>query len=180
MKLKDLLEIKPGTLVKGLTISISGTASLSLEGWNIEAQKKSIKDSSLHVPTDYTFTYYKDERVAELIKKGKIHIFQPGNTKWSVLRCNGETYYKDIKYFFEKEALQTGECVGMSLGKSFIAIQPSHVDMYRPDFYEIYAFHNILQGEKSKWIVLQSKTQYKGLLVIDPDQVLLDIHMDLL
>lgn len=180
MKLKDLLEIKPGTLIKGLIVDVSGVNSLKLEGWEIKAPKNPIKASKASDATSHTFTYYKDERVSELIKKGRIHIFQPGNTKWSILRYNGETYYKDIKLFFEKEVLQPGECVGMSLGKSFIAIQPSHVDMYRPDFYEIYAFHNILQGEKSKWIVLQSKTQYKGLLVIDPDQVLLDIHMDLL
>lgn len=180
MKLKDLLEIKPGTLIKGLSVNVSGANSLCLEGWQYSSSKNPIKDSSPVDPVNYTFTYYKDERVSQLIKKGRIQMFQPGATKWSVLRCNGETYYKDIKYFFEKETLQPGECVGMSLGKSFIAIQPFHVDMYRPNFYEIYAFHNILQGEKSKWIVLQSKTQHKGLLVIDPDQVLLDINMDLL
>jgi hypothetical protein len=176
MKLREILELKPGTLIKGLFVDVSGAIRFNLNGWDVRHRK--IIDSVHNV--GFPFVYYDDERVSNLIKKGKIEVYKPGKVEYSVLRKNGQCYYKDIKHWFRKEETSEGECLGMSLGKSFIAIQPTQADMYRPDFYEIYVFHKMLHGEKTKWIVLQSKTQYKGLLIIDPDQVLLDIHMNLL
>lgn len=181
MKLKEILDLKAGTLIKGLAVTSYGKQRLCVDGWQVSGSLKNNKSDESALPRgQYVFTYYKDKRVTELIKKKRIQVYKPGPVKYSVLKHNGESYYKDIKYYFEQEVINEGDCLGMSLGRSFIAIQPTHVDVYRPDFYEIYVFHNILCGEKSRWIVLQSMTQYKGLLVIDPDQVLLDIHMDLL
>lgn len=183
MKLREILELKAGTLIKGLSVSPEGKIGLQVNGWKIEKESINEKRKSYVKALDadcYELTSYKDKRVKDLVKSGKIHIYNSDQVMYSALKHNGESYYKDIRHHFEKEELEIGECIGMSLGKNFIAIQPFEADVYRPDFYEIYVFHNILRGEKSQWIVLQSKTQYKRLLMINPDQVLLDIDMELL
>lgn len=181
MKLKEILELKAGTLIKGLAIASNGKQRLCIDGWQVSGTAKNDKsDVSALSKRRYVFTYYKDKRVTELIKKKRIQIYEPGPIKFLTLRHNGESHYRDIKYHFEQVTINEGDCLGMSLGRSFITTQPTYVDIYRPDFHKIYVFHNILCGEKSRWVVLQSMIRYKGLLVIDPDQILLNIYMDLL
>ena len=181
IKLREILEIKPGTLIKGLHIGISGSVSLSLEGWDFE-QKTLVKTVwSLTDREIFRFCYYNNTRLETLLTDSKIIKYQIDNINYFTLRKNGEAYYKDIKGWIEQEDIKINDCIGLSLGENILAIQPHSADIYRPDFFEIFLFHKILHGDKIKWIVIQSKKVVsKNTLMSKAEFLLFDIPMELI
>lgn len=179
MKLREILEIQPGTLIKGLHVGFSGSIRLSLDGWTFE-QRKYVR--GLWTTTDrelFTFAYHRDSRVAALIETEKLLVHDSENMRFSTFRQNGQTYYADIVQWTEQERIETGDCVGMSLGENFIAVKPSHAEIYRPNYYEVYLFHKVLHNGTIKWLALQSRTVSKNLVLSNPKSMLLDIIMEL-
>jgi len=179
-KLGDILDIPAGTLIKGLHVSYSGSIRFSLHGWNIE-QRRYIKGLWTSVDREvFTFEYYPDARVADLFAEKTLYVYKPGNMTFETFRRNGEAYYKDINHWVKQEQFVVGDCIGMSLGESFVAIQPTNAEMYRPDYYEIYLFHKILHNDTIKWIILRSNALNKKRVILNPQVLLLDIDMELL
>lgn len=179
-KLRSILDIDPGTLIKGLYVAYSCSVHFNLEGWDL-TQRKYIKGLWSAVDREqFVFGYYSDSRVSELLTRQKLVLYQSSNMNFKTFKQNGEAYYKDIKRWTKQEQIGIGDCLGMSLGENFIAIQPSHADLYRPDFYEVYLFHKVLHNNTIKWIILHSKTISKKKIILNPQVLLLDINMELL
>lgn len=180
MKLREILEIKPGTLIKGLHVGHSGSVALSLDNWIFE-QKKFVKSIwSNDQKSIFNFCYYNNLRIETLLKENKITKCAIDNINYPTLRKNGESYYSDIKFWVQQEEIESEEVLGMSLGENVLAIQPHAADLYRPDFFEIFLFHKILHGDKIKWVVLQSgKVVSKNLIMKKTEFLLLDIFMEL-
>ena len=179
MKLRKILDIQAGTLIKGLYVCRSGSIRLSLDGWKYD-QRKFIRGLWTSCDREqFTFQYYKDSRVSTLFDERKLILHSPENMSLLTFQKNGEAFYLDINKWTKWEQIESGHCLGMSLGENFIAVKPSHADIYRPDFYEVYLFHKVIHGGTVKWIMLQSKTISKNLIVPNPKTALADIIMEL-
>lgn len=179
MKLREILDIQPGTLIKGLHIGLSGSVRLSIDGWKFD-QKRLVRGLWSSVNRDsFTFEYYKDSRVSKLVENKRLFLHGPNDMNLATFQRNGKSFYGDISTWTKREQIESGECLGMSLGENFIAVKPSHVDIYRPDYYEVYLFHKVLHAGTIKWIVLQSKTISKKLIVPNPKTALPNITMEL-
>jgi len=180
MKLREILEIKPGTLIKGLHVGPSGSVSFSLEHWILD-KKKLVKNHLFDKEKSvYNFSYYNNARIENLLKDSKIVKCEIDNVDYPTLRKNGACYYSDIKFWVRQEDIAVNDVVGLSLGENVLAIQPQTADLYRPDYFEIFLFHKILDGDKIKWIVLQSgKVVSKNLIMKKTEFLLLDIFMEL-
>jgi len=177
--LGEVLNIAPGTLIKGLKVTSCGKVVFCINGWEFE-QRRLVK--SIITPNDrerFCYTYYKNSKVNECISNKSIHITNRTNISYNTLRSNGESFFKDVQTWFARGLIDNGECLGMSLGENFIAIQPAHYDMYRSDFYELYVFHKILNEGSIKWIVLQAK-QVSKQLILCHNPGLMDIILEML
>lgn len=177
--LREVLELKPGTLIQGLKIDFSGSVNFSVNGWQFD-QRKLVKGLISFFDRDrFCYTYYKNSKVQEHINNNSIHINDGTNLTFGVFRANGEAFLKDMQAWFIQDIIDDGECLGMSLGENFIALQPSHHDTYRPDYYQIYVFHKVLHGLTIKWIALHSK-QVSKQLILSNNPSLMDITLELL
>lgn len=179
MKLREILDIQPGTLIKGLHVSLSGSIRLSLDGWEFDQRKLVRGLWSSWDREQFTFQYYNDVRVGSLIDSKLLLLHSNSNMSLKTFQQNGKAFYKDINKWTKQERIDSGDCLGMSLGENFIAVKPSHADIYRPDYYEVYLFHKVLHNGTIKWIVLQSRTISKTLIVPNPKTALSDIIMEL-
>lgn len=179
VSLKEVLELKPGTLIRGLKINFSGSMNFSLDGWHFD-QRKLVKSLLSYSDRDrFCYTYYKNSKVQEHINNNSIHINDGTNLTFGVFRANGEAFFKDMQTWFIQDIIDDGECLGMSLGENFIALQPSHHDMYRADYYQVYVFHKVLHGQAIKWIALHSKQVSKQLILCN-NPSLMDIVLELI
>ena len=191
--LKEMLNIQAGTLIMGLSIDYSGSVRFCLNGWDVN-QRHHIKGlwSSSWATYDskvYTFSYYEDARVSEMLTKKKLVLHGTSEPTFRKLQKNGRTYREDVSQWIKKVDLTVKECVGMSLGESFLTAQPTHTGnfvtviphagIYRPDFYEVLLFHKILHGNSIKWIMLRSRAINKKNLVSNAQALLLDIVVEL-
>lgn len=178
MSLREVLNLKPGTLIRGLKITMTGTVEFSVDGWEFD-QRRLVKEILAPVDrTIFSYTYYKGSKIQEYVNNNAVHINDGSNFKYGTFRKNGEIFFKDVKPWFDQENINDGDCLGMSLGENFIALQPSHHDMYRPDYFEMFVFHKILHGDGIKWIALQSKRVSKQLILCN-NPSLLDVMLEL-
>jgi len=179
MKLKEVLEIKPGTLIKGLKISLAGTVHFSTEGWMM-AQRRLVRNFLTCTDrNNFSYTFYKNIKVQEHINNKVITINNDENFSYATLKKNGRAVVTDMLIHFSQENIVNGECIGMSLGENFIALQPSNYGMYRPDYYYVYILHKILHAQEIKWVILQSK-QIRKSVMINNTQDILDFQTELM
>lgn len=179
MKLGKILDIQPGTLIKGLHVNLSGSIRLSLDGWIFDQRKLVRGLWSSCDREQFTFQFYNDCRVGDLLEDQQIILHKVDNMSLGIFQQNGKAFYQDINKWTKQVRIESGECLGMSLGENFIAVKPSHADIYRPDYYEVYLFHKVLHDGTVKWIVLQSRTISKNLIVLNPKTALPEIIMEL-
>ena len=180
MRLADILGIQAGTLIKGLFVDCDGTAQMHLEGWNIVKQNSATAFRACVDRNFITLEYCCANQVSEMVGKQKLFLYEPGNATPWVLRQNGKVHYLAIECWTRRVQLAVGDCVGMSLGESFLAIQPSHTEVYHSDFYQIYMFHKILHDDTIKWIAMQSKPIIRGMFVRHVSQAsLLEVEVHL-
>lgn len=179
--LADVLDLKAGTLIKGLKVNQTGAVSFSLNGWFFE-QRKLIRTVWSSIDRNqFSFTYYKGNKVEEHVKNSKIKLLNPEEgVDFASIKRNGRYFLRDLQSSFTQEVIDEGECVGMSMGKNFMAVQPSHYDVYRADYFEVYLFHKILHENENKWVAMHSKRVNKQLLLWGNKLKLLDIDLELI
>lgn len=178
--LASILNLKAGTLIKGLKVNLTGSVSFSTEGWLFE-QRKLVRTVWSSIDRNkFSFTYYKGRKVQEHIENSRITPLSGERVDFTSLKKNGRYFLKDLQSSFAQEIIDEGECVGMSMGENFMAVQPSHYDVYRADYFEVYLFHKILHENDFKWVALHSKRVNKQLLLLENKLKSLDIKLELI
>jgi len=177
--LRNLFSVQAGTLFRGLYISNNGNVFLSTKQWYYE-QKKHVK--GLWSTTDrdtVSFEYVPDSFISNLLRNKKISICDNSEMDFIKFSQNGIAIFPDLTKQTMQEVVMSEDCVGMSLGDNIIFIRPFHTATYRPGFYDIYLFHKVLHKDSIKWVVLQSNSIGKNLVLHNPDDLLLEIEMKL-
>jgi hypothetical protein len=172
MILKDLMEIEPGTLLKSKKTADKN--SLDIVFVDKYSNNENCSDTQIQI------LYCDNDLVIDLIEQNKIQEFKPHLIKWSILRCNGRIYHDNIKKYYKYLTIEGEQCLGMSLGSTIVAIQPTNISVVRPEFYEIVIFHKVLFGTKILWLLLKSKTRHKSALIVEPDSLLPFVEINIL
>jgi len=177
--IRQLIKIPAGVLFRGLYITYAGNVFLSTRKWTFE-QKKYVKGLWSTVEREtFSFEYVKNIRISSLLKTGNISAYTGEGVSLPTFRRNGTFLFKEIITWTKKEVVCNGDCLGMSLGESIVAVRPFNLGTYRPDFYEVYLFHKVLYGDAIKWIILQSNSIRKNLVIHNPNDLFLDVEMKL-
>lgn len=176
--LGEVLDIPPGTLIKGFRVKHSGQVVFSIDGWVFE-QRRLVKTLLSPVDRDsFCYTMYQNVRIQEHLLNEEVIIHSDDAKGFSILKKNGRTLDRYDLYSNTK-IIHSGDCIGMSLGENILAVRPfQQMSPYRPDFFNLYVLHKILHDGLIKWLVLQAKQVSKQLIVCDNPK-LMDIVLEI-
>lgn len=163
--LREVLNIPPGTLIKGFKITKTGQVVFSVEGWQFE-QRRLVKTLLSPVDRDsFIYTLYQNLRIEQHLSNKQVIIDSDEARNFGVFTRNGRSLDR-FDLYSDSKVINTGECVGMSLGENILAVRPSRqMGPYRPDFFDLFVFHKVLNEGMIKWITLQAKQVSKQLIV---------------
>jgi hypothetical protein len=176
---EDLVGWPYGTMFGGMHIASSGKIFLTTvcvnepesyqveRRWTFEGQRKYIK-GLWHEQEAVWFglAAAKDTTVQKLIADGFfIELDKPTGLSDKHMRRNGDTFYKNLIHLTSRIAFEPGSFIGLSLGKTIVALQPYFQDVYRPAYHEVFLLHKslLLPTGSIGWIVFRVfVSNYRG------------------
>lgn len=170
MLLKDILDIKPGTLIKGLTFAKKYRYSISLDGWNFNDQNLTEDYFVLHVFNDGLFVGEADliETTREILSfthlrsntlafgRKEAFLFFGGNPDISLIETMLRRMWQPDISLIEFKPIPTAGIVGLSLGVTVAMFDHSINNIYSKEANELICYHKVLIEETVKWIRLSS------------------------
>jgi len=168
MHLESILNIKPGQLIKGVSVrdredqQSLAFVCVNLDGWVINGVK--LEDANV-LPDDTIrivgMTGISDCDILDLgnlVSKITSNRNATKNLNLESLRCN-TAVLRDS--FWRKSTfvpLAQGEVVGMSLGESILSFFPAGADFYHKNTQEVWCLHRVLHKNNVIWIRLVSQS----------------------
>lgn len=162
MYLSDILNIKAGTLIKGIRLETWPGSSprqtrffMDVCGWSIDGVPLSeLKEDDTTRIVPLTLI---EDRVINVVAKELVPTNVATDLTTTALLVNSRVLREAFTVHREFRSIEAGAIVGMSLGTTIVSFQPEAPEIYRKGDASLACFHCVLMKEEVCWIRMMSQ-----------------------